>query len=157
MKTCVVFYSHSGNVRFYGERIAEKLAVPAFSLEPVSPLKGTGFGSIFKGGGQAVTGQKPALKELPDLSGFDRVVLGLPVWAGRCAAPAYTFLSSGALKEKSVCLFTLSGSGKDEKALAMVRAAAGGVSAHTALVDRAVKASAGNEEKLAVFLKEIEG
>ena len=156
MKTAVVYYSNSGNVKGAAEKIAAALAADLIPLEPVKPLKGTGFGSIMKGGGQVVTKQKPALKAMPDLTGFDRVVLGVPVWAGKCAAPVWTFLSSGALSGKTVALFTFSGSGKDVKAVAQISAACDTLLATVSLLDAHAEDSAGNEEKLAAFLQALQ-
>ncbi len=157
MKAAVVYYSHSGNVKALAEQIARALEAPLFPLVPEKPLKGTGFGSILKGGGQVVTGQKPALKELPDLSSYDRVLFGTPVWAGKCAAPAFTFLSSGALAGKEVAVFTASGGGNNKKALEQIAAFTGRILCSASFVDQAVPASSGNEDKLDAFLKEIKG
>ena len=79
MKRILVYYSHSGNVKEIAEKIAAETGCALIALEPVSPLKGTGFGAILKGGGQATFGQKPELKETPDLSGAEEVILGFPV------------------------------------------------------------------------------
>ena len=155
MKTAVVYYSNTGNVKGAAEKIAEAIKAELIPLEPVKPLKGAGFFSIMKGGGQVALGKKPPLKEIPDLSGYERIVLGTPVWAGKCAAPVWTFLASGALKEKSVAFFTFSGSGEDEKAAQQVRAASKEVTASVALVDARVPASSGNETKLAAFLQKL--
>ena len=155
MKTAVVYYSNTGNVKGAAKKIAEALGAELVPLEPVKPLKGAGFLSIIKGGGQVTLGAKPALKAIPDLSGFDRVILGAPVWAGKCAAPVRTFLSSGALKGKTVAFFTFSGSGNDEKAVAQIKETGAALVASAALVDARVPASSDNEEKLTAFLEEL--
>ncbi len=155
MKTAVVYYSLSGNVKETAEKIAAALSADLVALEPVSPLKGSGFASILKGGGQVTLGKKPPLKAMPDLSGFDRVILGTPVWAGKCAAPVWTFLSSGALSGKETAVFTFSGSGKDEKAIRQIRENAGSLTVTAALVDRRVPASKDNEGKIASFIEKL--
>lgn len=157
MKTAVVYYSNTGNVKGAAEKIAEALGAELVPLEPVKPMKGAGFFSIMKGGGQVTMGKKPALKMIPDLSGFDRIILGVPVWAGKCAAPVWTFLASGALEGKTVALFTFSGSGNDGKAVAQIRDAGAKLAASAALADARVPAASGNEEKLAVFIEQLKG
>ena len=155
MKTAVVYYSHSGNVKDAAEKIAAALSARLFTLEPKKPLKGTGFLSIFQGGGQATLGQKPALKSIPDLADFDRVILGTPVWAGKCAAPVNTLLASGALKGKELSVFTASGGGDDRKALSQIAAAAQ-VPLHTvSLIDARVPASSDNGPKIDAFIEKL--
>ena len=59
-----------------------------------------------------------------DVSAYDEIVIGSPVWNGRLSCPINTVLKETDLKGKEVAFVLYSGSGEAQKAEQQVRAAA---------------------------------
>ena len=120
MKTAIVFYSMSGNVRWTAERIAERTDGDLIELRCVKKFPSQGFRKFFWGGKSAVMKEKPALQPYEfEADKYDCIILGSPVWAANIAPPLRTFISENAdsLENKVISAFVcMSGSG-GEKAL----------------------------------------
>ena len=120
MKTAIVFYSMSGNVRWTAERIAELTDGDLIELRCVKEFPDKGFRKFFWSGKSAVMKEKPALQPYEfEADKYDCIILGSPVWAANIAPPLRTFISenAGFLENKVISAFVcMSGSG-GEKAL----------------------------------------
>lgn len=102
MKTAIVYYSLEGNTKYAAEYMAKKLNADLIPLKPVTEYPKKGLAKFFHGGRAAVFAEKPELKAYTfDAGKYDKVLLGCPVWAGKCAAPINTFLAEhgGELKK----------------------------------------------------------
>jgi flavodoxin len=112
MKGVVVFYSYSGNTRKTADVLVECLKergdVLSFELKPLDESS-----SFF---GQAVRAFRRARSVIPEmnfnLSSYDLICLGTPVWAFGPAPAMNTYLDRcSGLEGKKVVLFTTYGSG----------------------------------------------
>lgn len=88
-----VYYSRTGRTEALMQEIAQELGCELVKLE--DGVSRSGFVGWLRSGMQAMARkippvQKPETK-LP-LSGYDLVIIGTPVWAGRCSAPVRSFL-----------------------------------------------------------------
>lgn len=126
MKTLVVFYSLEGNSEFVAGVIAKKLQADIVKLETVKPFPTEGFGKFFIGGMSVTFKSKPKLanKDI-DVSGYDNIVIGAPVWAGSFASPVNTFISKYKFTGKKVGLFLTSGGPEVEKCFVKLKKALG--------------------------------
>jgi flavodoxin len=110
-KTLVVFYSRSGTTR----RIAEALsAVLKCDLEEITePKPRTGFLGYIRSLLEA--GCKRPSKILPkkhEVSSYDLVIIGTPVWAWSLSSPVRAYLMATANQLREVAFFcTLGGNG----------------------------------------------
>ena len=118
MRTAVVFYSMSGNVKQTAQIIAEKLSADLIEIKPEKTYPDKGFRKFFWGGKSAVMGEKPKLVPYEiDFEKYDCIILGSPVWASNIAPPLRTFAedNKSALSKKQICAFMcMSGSGGDK-------------------------------------------
>ncbi len=122
MKAAVVYYSLEGNTQLIAKAVAEALHADLFALKPRRDFPSGGFKKFFVGGMSAVFGLKPKLANGDiDLSGYDLVVLGSPVWVGKIASPFNTFLKHP-FRGKNTALFVCCGGGEVEKALSAFKA-----------------------------------
>lgn len=127
MKTLVVFYSLEGNSEFIAGAIAKQLQADIVKLETVKPFPKEGFGKFFKGGMSVVFKSKPKLaNENIDISGYDNIVIGTPVWAGGFSSPVNTFINNYKFAGKKVALFLTSGGPDVEKCYAKMKKALDG-------------------------------
>ncbi|MBQ3374804.1 MAG: NAD(P)H-dependent oxidoreductase [Erysipelotrichaceae bacterium] len=120
MKTAIVFYSQSGNVRWAAQQMAEILKADLIELECVKQYPDKGFKKFYWGGKSAVMQETPKLQPYVfNGEEYDRIILGSPVWASNIAPPLRTFIKENqeALVEKKTAAFVcMSGSG-GQKAL----------------------------------------
>ncbi len=117
-KTLILFYSLEGSTRKIAQSLAKELQIPFEEIKPVKEMKSKGFMKFVQGGGQAVTGMKPALQPLKtNLADYDTIILGSPVWAGRFAPAVKSLLEKGLLKKKKIAFYYCNqgGPGKIEK------------------------------------------
>ena len=127
MKTLVVFFSLEGNSEFIAGVIGEKLKADIVKLETVKPFAKEGFKKFFKGGMSVVFKFKPKLANVNlDLSEYDNIVIGTPVWAGGFSSPVNTFINKYKFTGKKVALFLTSGGPDVEKCYAKIKKALDG-------------------------------
>lgn len=122
MRTLVVYYSLTGNVRFVGMIVADALRA---TMEPLTLAEAMPQGilkRLWKGGGQALRKTAPpliALRHNPD--DFQQLVIGTPIWAGTFAPAVRTFLTQHQLQGKRIALYCCHGGGGKGKAFARMR------------------------------------
>jgi len=126
MRSAVIYYSFSGNTHRVAQVLTDILKEKGDEVIPVRirPLKEEkNFLLQCKG---AFFGNKPELyRTLLDMKGFDRILIGSPVWAFKPAPAINTYLDKcSSLEAKTaVCFVTYaSGAGKD-KALDIMKKA----------------------------------
>ncbi len=115
MKKLFIYYSQSGN----GDLVAETLAAKGYDILKFQTRKKPPkafFLQILAGGFGAGIGRKEPLTGYdPDVSGYDRVVVGTPVWNGRVSCPVNTVLAETDLSGKDPVFVLYSGSGEAPK------------------------------------------
>ena len=118
MKSLITYYSYSGNTdkiaRMFGKILQAKGEVHLQRLKPVAEIKGF-IGQC----AAARKGDKAILKEGVkfDVTSYDLVLIGSPVWAFAPTPAVNTFLANlTGLKGKKVVVLLTSGSGLGVKA-----------------------------------------
>lgn len=94
MKILCVYYSRTGNTEKLMEEIAGELCCEKVKLS--DGVDRSGITGWLRSGMQAMARHVPQVDkpetELP-LGEYDLVIIGTPVWAGRCSAPVRSFLA----------------------------------------------------------------
>lgn len=156
MKKLVVYYSLDGNTKAAAERIAAELQCDIARIEPEKPITAKGFKRILIGGKQATFNEKPPIKPLgADLGEYELIILGTPVWAGKAAAPVWTFVNTCGACERIYALFTLSGSGENVKCVHRLEKKIPDLRVALSLKDKNADTKGKNEEKLPVFIEAV--
>lgn len=158
MKTAIVYYSMEGNCALVADKLAEALGADTLRIEPKKAYPDHGAGKFLRGGSSALRKDEPELVPYEfDASGYDRIIFGMPIWAGRVTPPLRTFIkeNSEALRGKRFAAFACSSSGNAEKALAKLAELLGVESfeATASLVDPKTRPSAENDKRLAAFIE----
>ncbi len=115
MKTAVLYYSLTGNVRLIAETIARNSGGDLLEVELEKPFKPKGPGKYFRGGRDVLLKRKPAILDPGfDLESYDLVFIGTPVWAGSFVPALDTFFEKNGFTGKEVAFFasSMGGSGK---------------------------------------------
>ncbi|WP_125143383.1 flavodoxin [Clostridium transplantifaecale] len=110
MRTITLYYSYSGNTKKIAEMIHEKTGGDIAQIDTVVPY-GDDYNQVVAQGQDEVNcGYTPEIKKLEvDLSEYDTVVLGTPVWWYTFAPAIKTFLESNDLSGKTVYPFATNG------------------------------------------------
>ena len=118
--TLIVYYSLEGNIDFVARTLAKELGADTFRLETVKAYPKTGLAKFFHGGKDAVANSQPELKAVPDVSAYQTIVVGAPVWAGRPAAPINTLFANVDVAGKNLAAFASSAGGSATKTLELI-------------------------------------
>ena len=111
MNKLFIYYSRTGN----GDLIADLLKEKNYDIRKVIPkrqLPKSFFLSMCVGGMLGGLKHKAKLKKFDyDISKYDEIVIGTPVWNGNFACPINTLLSKIKLNDKKVSFIIYSGGG----------------------------------------------
>ncbi len=103
MKEIVIYYSFSGKTQYIAQKISKKRNCDIFEIELVKPY--TKKTVYVRGGFETKTGTNPELKNTIDLSSYDTIWLGTPVWAWTYSAVINSFIDNNNLKNKNIIFF----------------------------------------------------
>ncbi len=118
MKSIVIFYSLEGNCKLIANAISKVLSSDILELKLKKEVPKKGPLKFLIGGRSAMTKASPELATtIPDLSEYDLIFIGSPVWAGTFAPAIRTFASSAHLENKEIAFFACSGGGPTEKCI----------------------------------------
>ena len=119
MRDLIVYYSLEGNTEYVVNRIKEKTGADTLKLVPRKAYIDKGFAKFIWGGKSAVMAEKPELNDYEaDLTSYDRIIFGFPVWASTFTPPIRTFVSDNMdlLKGKKIVAFACQSGNGAEKA-----------------------------------------
>lgn len=111
-KTLVLYYSLTGNTRMVAEEIANRLGADIEEITCVNPYDTNFQACIQRCMQEREAGVLPEINPVKaDLSKYETIFVGYPVWFGTYAPPITTWLNSVDLSGKKVALFCTFGSG----------------------------------------------
>lgn len=116
MKTTVVYYSRFGTTRTIAMALAEELGAEVREIKAVREcgFMGMGFRSAF--------GIRMPIQPMNlDFAGVDRIVLCAPIWAGKPANPARTFLREAKIEGLKLAVAFTTGGGEASPAVEAIR------------------------------------
>ena len=112
MRTAVVYYSLEGNVRVAAEKLAARLGAELFEVRTTKAYPTKGLFKFLSGGKDSTFGATPSIEPVGlDPSAYDLVVVALPMWAGKVAAPINSLLKAVDFSDSRVALVVSSASG----------------------------------------------
>lgn len=110
MKNLIVYYSYSGNTKQIAELIKTKINADIVEIKTKQEYKGTYNQVVEQGKKEVNEGFEPEINQLNiDLSAYDNIILGTPVWWYTFAPAVKTFLSSYNLSGKTIYPFATNG------------------------------------------------
>ena len=111
-KVLVLYYSQTSNTKVVAEEIASKLGADIEEIVPVEPYDGDFQATIERCMKEREEGVIPEIQPIQaDLSAYDIIFLGYPIWFGTYAPPVNAFLNQVDLSGKKVVPFCTFGSG----------------------------------------------
>ena len=119
MRAAVVYYSLEGNTRAAAERLAKRLGAKLVEVKTTKAYPTKGLRKFLVGGKDSMAGPTPPIEPVDlDPSAYDLVVLALPMWAGKAAAPMNTFIQGRDFGGTKVALVVSSASGNADSCVA---------------------------------------
>jgi flavodoxin len=110
MKTLILYYSYGGNTRKIAKMIQHKTGGDIAEIETVKPYTGNYDAVVEQGDQEVKSGFMPEIKPLNlDLSDYDTIILGSPVWWYTFAPAMKTFLHDYDLTGKTIYPFATNG------------------------------------------------
>lgn len=156
MKRAIIYYSLSNNTKVTAEKLAEVLGADIYRIDLVKPLPNNKAGQMFEGGRQVTFGVKPAIKGQPtDITFYDEIIIGTPIWAGKCASPFNTLFEDTLLCEKVTAVFTYSGGGDNAGCINGLKKILPNLKYNVALSDSKSKFAPQNDSKVDEFIKSL--
>lgn len=108
----VLYYSQTGSTKAVAEELQRRLGANIEALEVENPYNGTYAETIQRCQEERNNGELPTLKAIrSDLSLYDTIYLGYPIWFGTFAPPIIAFLEQYNLEGKTIIPFCTFGSG----------------------------------------------
>lgn len=109
-RTLVAYFSRSGNTRVIAGVIHRSLNTDLLEIEPATPYPEDYFQTVEQAKNERERRVKPALKDgTNDISRYEIVYLGFPIWGGTVPSVVQTFLSSHNFTEKTLIPFITHG------------------------------------------------
>ena len=111
-KSIVVYYSWAGHAKEMAQALASQTGADLAELRPALPYS-KDYGQVVRRAKEEILqGMRPdLLPPLPDLTPYDRVYVGTPIWCGTMAPPLASFLALQTWEGKRVFPFCTHGGG----------------------------------------------
>ena len=153
MKTLVAYFSASGITKGVACKLAGKLNCDAYEIKPAVPYTDEDLNWMDKNSRSSVemrdkSSRPEIIKDGLDVSGYDRILLGYPVWWYTAPTIINTFLETYDFSGKKIIIWATSGGsglGKAKNDLAK--------STTATIVDGR---TLNNDQQIEQFIKEIE-
>jgi len=112
-KVLVAYFSHTGNTREIANQIHRKMGGDIFEIQTVAPYTNDYDALLEQAKKELDSAYKPTLKtRIENISSYDVVFIGYPIWYSTFPAPVRTFLSEYDFSGKTIVPFcTHEGSG----------------------------------------------
>ena len=123
-KMLILYYSQNGATETVANELQSRLGADIEAIVPVLPYDGD-FQATIERGRQELEGQLPEIQPLAsDLSKYDVIFLGYPIWFGTYAPPVARLLQDADFSGKKIVPFCTFGSGGLDSSVANLAEAA---------------------------------
>lgn len=103
MSKLIVYFSYTGNTKMIAKRIKEKLNCDILEIKTVVPYSEDYDTVVNDEQNSEANNHLPEIQEIDvDLSKYDEIILGTPVWWYRPVPAIRTFLTQNDLSEKTI-------------------------------------------------------
>lgn len=116
MKTLIVYFSQTGKTKDAAKRIAQFADADLVEIKAYKSYRMSYRKTVFTSLKEILLRERPKLDmEIPDISAYDRILIGSPIWCGTVPNIVFSFLDKVNLHEKKAAIFTTSGATEPQK------------------------------------------
>ena len=112
-KSLVAYFSPTGSTKAVASTLAEAIGADLFEIVPEVPYKPGDLNWMDKKARSTIEmndpDARPAIAKLPDVSAYDKIYVGFPIWWYVAPTIINTFLESYDLTDKTIIPFATSG------------------------------------------------
>ena len=160
MKKLIIYYSMLGNTDYVARYIAKKKERDLLRIECEKEYPTRGISKFYQAGKSSVMEEEPKLKKYEvDLTKYDYIIWGTPVWASNFVPPLRTFIKENKeeLKKKKMSIFVCFSGGGAEKAIEKLKKYLGidSFEKKLVLINPKIKYKKENEEEINRFCDNI--
>jgi flavodoxin len=131
-KALVIYFSHTGNTQKVAEEIQSKTGGELWELVAEVPYTDDYNECVALARQELADDARPAISgQVPDLSSYDTIYLGFPIWCGDTPMIVRTLLESSDFSGKTIAPFSTSGS----SGIGTAQASIAGLSSGATLLD----------------------
>ena len=152
MKTLIAYFSASGVTKSVAEELASKIGADTYEIKPVKPYTDEDLNWMDKNSRSSIEmkdklSRPEIIKDGLDVSGYDRILLGYPVWWYTAPTIINTFLETYDFSGKKIIIWATSGgSGLGKAKIDLAK------STSATIVDGRIL---NNDKQLEQFIKEL--
>ncbi|MBO7672517.1 NAD(P)H-dependent oxidoreductase [bacterium] len=110
-KVLIAYYSHSGNTKSVAEKIQQLTGGDMFEIKPVKAYPANYNDVVNLAQTEKAQNFKPELIDNGDISAYDTIFVGTPVWWYTFSSPVRTFLVAHDFAGKTIMPFCTHGGG----------------------------------------------
>lgn len=110
-KVLIAYYSHSGNTKRVAEKIQQLTGGDMFEIKPVKAYPPNYNDVVNLAQTEKAQNFKPELIDNGNISAYDTIFVGTPVWWYTFSSPVRTFLSKHDFSGKTIMPFCTHGGG----------------------------------------------
>ena len=154
MRRIIIYYSLSGNTEEAVKIIADKLGFDMLRIDTVKQMPKSCAARLLVGGGQVAFNKIPKLKPIgKDLSLYDEIFIGTPVWNSKAVPAINALLTDEAICQKVTGLIVTSSGGDIGKCAEALKDRIPNVKYTVSLLDRKHKDHQLNDDKIKKFVE----
>ena len=116
METLVIYFSQKGKTKEAARRIAQLSGADLAEIKTHKSYQMSYRKTVFTSLKEILLNERPELDmEIPDISAYDRILIGSPIWCGTFPNAVFSFLDKVNLNGKKAAIFTTSGATEPQK------------------------------------------
>ena len=116
METLVIYFSQKGKTKEAAGRIAQLSGADLAEIKTYKSYRMSYRKTVFTALKEILLNERPELDmEIPDISAYDRILIGSPIWCGTIPNAVFSFLDKVNLNGKKAAIFTTSGATEPQK------------------------------------------
>lgn len=127
-KTIVIYFSHTHRTEAVAKKIQQELNADIFEIVPEKPYPAEYHAATEVAKQEQKDDARPAIKNLPNLDGYDKIILGYPIWWYDTPMIIKTLLESYDFSGKKIYPFCTSGGSGIELSVETIKNLAKGAS-----------------------------
>ena len=120
-KTIIVYYSWNGNTEIVANKIKKITGADIYKITTKIPYPNEYDDIVAQVKDDIDNDKLPELNGSVDLSKYDNIIIGYPIWIGDMALPMKSFLSKNDLKGKNIAPFILNGGSRVYKSISYIK------------------------------------
>ena len=116
METLVIYFSQKGKTKEAARRIAQLSGADLAEIKTHKSYRMSYRKTVFTSLKEILLNERPELDmEIPDISAYDKILIGSPIWCGTFPNAVFSFLDKVNLNGKKAAIFTTSGATEPQK------------------------------------------